>query len=177
MLCVPVWKEDRIHYLSVPLGYRMWQKKKSKLELAVSMIRHIMPVFHTKKNVIILCGSGYVKKGLVSIVDEYENLDLTGNVGSDSIMYDLPQQRTGKRGRPALRGKNCPSRMILRCLMKKTVVTMWLRAASLQTFLEKGQSLHMLHLRIRRMASDACFSVPFFQNRSRYFVHGRKNCR
>ena len=64
MLCVPVWKEDRIHYLSVPLGYRMWQKKKSKLELAVSMIRHIMPVFHTKKNVIILCDSWYVKKGL-----------------------------------------------------------------------------------------------------------------
>ena len=90
MLCVPVWKEDRIHYLSVPLGYRMWQKKESKLELAVSMLRHVMPVFHTKKNVIILCGSGYVKKGLVSIVDEYENLDLIGNAGSDSAMYDLP---------------------------------------------------------------------------------------
>ena len=39
MLCVPVWKNDRVSYLSLPLGYRMWQKKESKLELAASMIR------------------------------------------------------------------------------------------------------------------------------------------
>ena len=105
MVCVPVWNKGRIHYLSVPLGYRMWQKKESKLELAASMIRHVMPVFHEKKNVIILCDSWYVKKNLVSIVDEYENLDLIGNARSDSVIYDLPPQRTGKRGRPALHGK------------------------------------------------------------------------
>ena len=105
MVCVPVWNKGRIHYLSVPLGYRMWQKKESKLELAASMIRHVMPVFHEKKNVIILCDSWYVKKNLVSIVDEYENLDLIGNARSDSVIYGLPPQRTGKRGRPALHGK------------------------------------------------------------------------
>ena len=38
MLCVPVWNRDKISYLAVPLGYRMWQKKESKLELAASMI-------------------------------------------------------------------------------------------------------------------------------------------
>ena len=27
MLCTPVWKNDRVSYLSLPLGYRMWQKK------------------------------------------------------------------------------------------------------------------------------------------------------
>ena len=27
MLCVPVWNGDKVSYLSVPLGYRMWQKK------------------------------------------------------------------------------------------------------------------------------------------------------
>ena len=43
MLCVPVWKKGRVHYLSVPLGYRMWQKQESKLELAASMIRQAMP--------------------------------------------------------------------------------------------------------------------------------------
>ena len=31
MLCVPVWNRDKISYLAVPLGYRMWQKKESKL--------------------------------------------------------------------------------------------------------------------------------------------------
>ena len=38
MLCVPVWKDGQIVYLSVPLGYRMWQKKESKLELAASVV-------------------------------------------------------------------------------------------------------------------------------------------
>lgn len=105
MLCVPVWNKNRIHYLSVPLGYRMWQKKESKLELAASMVRQVMPQLRTKKNVIILCDSWYVKKDLVSIVDEFENLDLIGNARSDSVIYDLKPQRTGKRGRPASHGK------------------------------------------------------------------------
>lgn len=105
MLCVPVWNKGRIHYLSVPLGYRMWQKQESKLELAASMVRHAMPQLSQKRNVIILCDSWYVKKGLVSIVDEYENLGLIGNARSDTVMYDLPPMPTGKKGRPAKRGK------------------------------------------------------------------------
>ncbi len=105
MLCVPVWNKNKIHYLSVPLGYRMWQKKESKLELAASMVRHVMPEFRAWKNVIILCDSWYVKKNLVSVVDEYENLGLIGNARSDSVIYDLPPQPTGKRGRPATHGR------------------------------------------------------------------------
>ena len=99
MLCVPVWNKGRIHYLSVPLGYRIWQKKESKLELAASIIRQVMPEFRNKKNVIILYDSWYIKKNLVSIVDEYENLDLIGNARSDSVIYGLPPQRTVKRDR------------------------------------------------------------------------------
>ena len=29
MLCIPVRKHDKISYLAVPLGYRMWQKRKT----------------------------------------------------------------------------------------------------------------------------------------------------
>ena len=72
MLCVPVWDKDRIVYQSVPLSYRMWQKKESKLELAVSMIRQVMPELMEKKNVILLCDSWYTKSTLVSIVAEYK---------------------------------------------------------------------------------------------------------
>ena len=105
MLCVPVWNRQKISYLAVPLGYRMWQKKESKLELAASMVRQVMPELRHKRNVIILCDSWYVKKNLVSIVDEYPNLDLIGNARSDSVIYDLPAAKTGKRGRPAKRGR------------------------------------------------------------------------
>ena len=45
MLCIPVWNHDKISYLAVPLGYRMWQKKESKLEIAASMVRQAMPEF------------------------------------------------------------------------------------------------------------------------------------
>ena len=98
MLCAPVWDKNRIHSLSVPLGYRMWQKKESKLELAASMVRQVMPELGGKKQVIIPCDSWYVKKDLVSIVDEYQNLGLIGNARLDSVLYDLPPQRTGKKG-------------------------------------------------------------------------------
>ena len=105
MVCVPVWNKGRIRYLSVPLGYRMRQKKESKPELAASMIHQAMPEFSGRKNVIILCDSWHVKKNLVSIIDEYENLDIIGNAGSDSVIYGLLPQRTEKRGRPASHGK------------------------------------------------------------------------
>ena len=91
--------------LAVPLGYRMWQKKESKLELAASMVRQVMPEFSSQKNVIILCDSWYTKQNLVSIVEEYPNLDLIGNARADSVIYDLAPAPTGRKGRPAKHGK------------------------------------------------------------------------
>ncbi len=100
LLCVPVWNDNKICYQSVPLGYRIWEKNQSKLKLAASMVRQVMPEFHGWKNVIILCDSWYVKKELTAIVKEYQNLDLIGNARSDSVMYDLAPQPTRHRGRP-----------------------------------------------------------------------------
>lgn len=105
MLCVPVWNKNRIAYLSVPLGYRMWQKKESKLALAADMVRHVMPEFCSKKNVIILCDSWYTKQELIAVIGEYPNLGLIGNARSDSAIYDLPPKPSGKRGRPKKHGK------------------------------------------------------------------------
>ena len=105
MLCVPVWNRRKISYLAVPLGYRLWQKKESKLALAASMVRQVMPEFKDRGNVIILCDSWYMKKDLASIVDEYENLNLIGNARSDSVLYDLAPAPTGKKGRPAKHGR------------------------------------------------------------------------
>ena len=51
------------------------------------MIRQVMPEFHSKDHVIILCDSWYTKQNLVSIIDEYPNLDLIGNARIDSVMY------------------------------------------------------------------------------------------
>ena len=105
MLCVPVWNGNRINYLSVPLEYRMWQKKESKLVLAASMAENIMPALSEKRNVILLCDSWYAKKELLRLADAYAALDIICNARSDSVIYDFPPERTGKRGRPAKHGK------------------------------------------------------------------------
>ena len=81
MLCVPVWNGNKSVYLSLPLDYRVWKKKEaSKLELAASMVRQVMPSLSGVRNVILLCDSWYAKKNLLCIVDEYENLDIICNV-------------------------------------------------------------------------------------------------
>ena len=68
------------------------------------MVRQVMPAFIKQKNVIILY-IWYVKKDLVCLVDEYENLDLIGNARVDSVIYDLAPGPTGKKGRPAVHGR------------------------------------------------------------------------
>ena len=60
-----------------------------------------VPVFASQKNVIILCDSWYAKKKSGMRCRRISNLDLICNARSDSVIYDLAPQRTGKRGRPA----------------------------------------------------------------------------
>lgn len=105
MLCVPVRNQKKVSYLSVPLGYRMWQKKETKLELAASMVRQVMPVFQEKKQVILLFDSWYAKENLIGVMDEFSSLDIICCARTDSVLYDLPPEPTGRRGRPAKRGK------------------------------------------------------------------------
>ena len=51
--------------------------------------------------VFILCDGWYMKKNLVSMIDEYPNLDLICNARSDSVIYDLVPAPTGRKGIPA----------------------------------------------------------------------------
>ena len=104
MLCVPVWREQKISYIAVPLGYRMWKKETPKLDLAASMVRQVMPALRDKRNVIILCDSWYAKQNLIRVTEEYANLDIICNARYDSVLYDLAPVPTGKRGRPAKHG-------------------------------------------------------------------------
>lgn len=105
MLCIPVWNDRKLVYQAVPLGYRMWQKKETKLELAASMVHQVIPEFRTKKNVVILCDSWYAKKYLVCVVNDYPNLDIICNARCDSVIYGLVPKSAGKKGRPAKHGR------------------------------------------------------------------------
>jgi len=52
----------------------------------------------------LLCDSWYPKGEVLETVEAYDNLELIANVRADTVIYDLPQC-TGKRGRPAKKGR------------------------------------------------------------------------
>jgi hypothetical protein len=47
------------------------EKDATKLDLAVSMIRQVMPALYSKKNAIILCDSWYAKQNLIRVIDDF----------------------------------------------------------------------------------------------------------
>ena len=98
MLCIPVWNQQRSPVLPSRLDISYVAEKESEPEPASSMVRQMMQEFSWKKNVSILCDSWYVKKSLVSIVDEYQNLGLNGNARLDSVIYDLAPCKNRKKG-------------------------------------------------------------------------------
>lgn len=174
MLCVPAWNRDKISYIAVPLGYRMWQKKESKLELAASMVRQVMPEFKEKKNVIILCDSWYVKKDLVSIVDEYKNLDLIGNARSDSVIYDLPSAPTGKKGRPPKHGRRLSIYEDFALSAEKVGGYHTGSRRVLTNIFGTRQVLAYVTCTGKKMVQEGCFSARFLPRSYRSSVPGRK---
>ena len=104
LLCIPVWKNGKIHYLSLPLGYRMWQKTTSKLALAAQMVTQVMPELQSKRT-ILLCDSWYAKQEVTALVEQFEHLDIVCNVRKDTVLYELPPKPSGKRDRPKKYGE------------------------------------------------------------------------
>ena len=97
-------KAPLIRYLAVPVGYRMWTKEQTKLELAGDLIEEVMPLLKDRQ-VLLLFDSWYAKSSLIERVLQYPGLDIICNVRSDSAMYELPPLPNGKPGRPKKRGK------------------------------------------------------------------------
>ncbi len=64
------------------------------------MVRHAMDGIGSDRQVFLLCDSWYPKGCVAGLVDECQNLDIICNARIDTVMYDLPPERTGKRGRP-----------------------------------------------------------------------------
>ena len=105
MACVPVWNGRKISYLSIPLGYRLWKKDCTKLELAAEMVRSVMSELQRIHQVFLLFDSWYAKKAVLCLAEEYPNLEIICNARCDSAIYDLPKPHTGKKGRPAKKGE------------------------------------------------------------------------
>ena len=105
MLSISVFDNGVIHYLSFPIGYRMWTKEETKLDMAADMIREVMDIIGHERNVCLCCDSWYPKGEITELPQQYDNLALICNVRHDTALYDLPPAKTGKKGRPRVRGQ------------------------------------------------------------------------
>jgi len=103
-ICVPVMLGKSIKYLTVPIRFRLKGNDDNKLTIASEMITEAMKSLKDIPTVILMCDSWYPKGAVLETVQAHENLELIANVRVDTVIYDLPQP-TGKRGRPAKKGK------------------------------------------------------------------------
>lgn len=104
LLSFPVYQNGKILYLSVPVGYRLWDKEKSKLALAAELAAQAMKTIGPQRQVILLCDSWYPKAEVAALVEQFENLEMVCNARGDTALYGPAPARTGKRGRPRKRG-------------------------------------------------------------------------
>ena len=104
-VCVPIVTAGELRYLNIPLRFRLRDENQNKLVIASEMIREAMKSLADVQTVILLCDSWYPKGDILKTVAAYNNLELIANVRVDSSMFDLPPERTGRRGRPAKKGK------------------------------------------------------------------------
>lgn len=105
MVSVPVQDGDKIRYLSVPVGYRMWTKEKSKLAIAAELVQKAMEEIGSGRQVCLCCDSWYPKGEILNLPEQFANLTLICNVRHDTVLYDLPPASTHHRGRPRIRGE------------------------------------------------------------------------
>ncbi|ELP60203.1 hypothetical protein F502_06187 [Clostridium pasteurianum DSM 525 = ATCC 6013] len=101
---IPILFNGKIKYISLPVGYKLYDKTKSKLEIAGNMIVNVMPLL-IEYQVIVLCESWYTKKPFLKISKNFNNINVIGAVRSDTCLYDLQPKPTGKRGRPRKKGE------------------------------------------------------------------------
>lgn len=157
LLSFPVLSEQKMKYLSVPLGYRLWDKSKSKLALAAELVEQAMKVIGAERQVILLCDSWYPKAELTELIGRYDNLHLICNIRIDTVLYDLPPESTGKRGRPRKRGKRLsleqfelsePKHGDYKIGTRQVITNLWKdqKVYAIVTFPKKGKGTHRLFL-------------------------------
>lgn len=96
--------KTQIRYLAIPLGYALWDKSATKLELAAMLLDEVMPALE-KRQVILLFDSWYAKRSLIAHALVYKNLEIVCNARCDTAIYEMPNSTAGRRGRPPKYGK------------------------------------------------------------------------
>ena len=103
-MAIPVMYNKKIHYIKIPVQYKLYDKSKTKLKLAADMVASVAPALE-EYQVIVTCDSWYTKKPFINEIEKFANINVLGALRSDTVMYEVSYEKhTGKRGRPRKRG-------------------------------------------------------------------------
>jgi len=87
-IAIPVLYNQEIHYIKIPIQYKLYDGIQTKLELATDMIASLAPAL-ADYQVIVTWDSWYTKKPFLNKVKEFKNIDVIGGVRCDTAMYDI----------------------------------------------------------------------------------------
>ena len=104
-ICIPVLIGKDIRYFHIPVGHRLRKDGENKLKIASTLIDMAMKALVDHPMVILLCDSWYPKGDVVKAVKRHKNLEMIANARVDTCIFELPPPHTGKRGRPATKGR------------------------------------------------------------------------
>ncbi len=104
LLLFSVLEDCSIRYLSVPIGYRIWYKKQTKMEIAAEMVCNAMDSIVSDR-CSCFAADGIAKDVVDGLMDEYCNLDIICSVKINTTMHDLSPERMGKFGCPKKYGE------------------------------------------------------------------------
>ena len=184
LLSIPVEDASGCRYLSFPVAYRMWTKEQTKLEMAADLLRAVMTCLGAKRQVILCCDSWYPKGCVKNLVDEYANLTIICNVRADTAIYALPPEKTGKKGRPRVRGQ----RLSIACFVLAEIPGTDLCAGfqPVKTKLFGSRTVYAIVTKSKdgksgrlflstRNPQDICFDIAFSDERAASFAKADSN--
>ena len=69
------------------------------------MLENAYKAIGTQFKICVTCDAWYPKKEIIEFINKYDNVEAIVNVRIDTALFDLPPEKTGKRGRPQVRGR------------------------------------------------------------------------
>lgn len=109
VLLIPVKFKDQYIYIRVPITFRLWRpdSKITKIQIAKQLFEQLITVVDGRYTICLMFDSWYVSKEILSLLNNYNNVEAQFSAKSNMCLYDLPQTSDGdkKRGRPRKYGK------------------------------------------------------------------------
>lgn len=102
-IAIPVLVKGNLRYIKLPLQCKLYDKSKSKMTIAADIIIGVANELK-EYQVIVVCDSWYTKKPFVTPLVQFDNINVLGAIRSDTAIYNLKPEPTGRRGRPSLKG-------------------------------------------------------------------------